>query len=268
MSESICTPFTAARSSRTTPRSPEYGVKLELETWHTGSIWNIRYLIEQGLLDPPYFTSIFFGWPGGSWTPATVEEYLARRAALPEESVATVSIMDPEQMRILAAAITHGDHVRVGTEDHPYDRPAVAPRPTSWWPRSPRLRARWAGGLQLRTRRAKSSGSGVRSNERPLTARVALVTGAAQGIGNAAADRLRGDGYSVVGGDIHGLCWGGTPDWGAWWMLDVADEEQVAALFGPSRRAAASMSWSTSRGSSSSSRWSNRAGTSSRARSA
>ena len=102
--------------------SRKYGVKLELETWHTGSIWNIRFLIEQGLLDPPYFTSIFFGWPGGSWSPATVEEYLARRAALPEQCVSTVSVMDPEQMRILAAAITHGDHVRVGTEDNPYDR--------------------------------------------------------------------------------------------------------------------------------------------------
>jgi 3-keto-5-aminohexanoate cleavage enzyme len=101
--------------------SAEYGVKLELETWHTGSIWNIRYLIGQGLLHPPYFTSLFFGWPGGSWTPPTVEEYLRRRADLPEESVATVSIMDPAQMRILTAAITHGDHVRVGTEDHPHD---------------------------------------------------------------------------------------------------------------------------------------------------
>jgi 3-keto-5-aminohexanoate cleavage enzyme len=30
--------------------------------------------------------------------------------------------MAPEQVRILAAAIVQGDHVRVGTEDFPFDR--------------------------------------------------------------------------------------------------------------------------------------------------
>ncbi len=102
--------------------SREHGVKLELETWHTGSIWNIEWLIERGLIDPPYFTSIFFGWPGGSWSPPTVDEYLARRRALPPESLATVSAMGEEQYRLLIAAITLGDHVRVGTEDFPFDR--------------------------------------------------------------------------------------------------------------------------------------------------
>jgi 3-keto-5-aminohexanoate cleavage enzyme len=102
--------------------SRTHGVKLELETWHTGSIWNIEWLIERGLLDAPYFTSIFFGWPGGSWSPPTVEEYLSRRRSLPPECVATVSAMGEEQFRLLVAAITLGDHVRVGTEDHPFDR--------------------------------------------------------------------------------------------------------------------------------------------------
>jgi 3-keto-5-aminohexanoate cleavage enzyme len=102
--------------------SRRYGVKLELETWHTGSIWNIRHLIERELLDPPYFTSLFFGWPGGSWSPATVDEYLRRRRALPPDCVATVSAMGEEQLRLLVCAIALGDHVRVGTEDHPFDR--------------------------------------------------------------------------------------------------------------------------------------------------
>lgn len=102
--------------------SRKYGVKLELETWHTGSIWNIEWMIEQGLLDPPYFTSIFFGWPGGSWSPATFEEYLHRRRALPEGSIATATAMGPEQLRLLTLALANGDHVRVGTEDQPRDR--------------------------------------------------------------------------------------------------------------------------------------------------
>jgi 3-keto-5-aminohexanoate cleavage enzyme len=98
------------------------GVRLEYEIWHTGSIWNLMWLIERGAIDPPYFTSIFFGWPGGSWSPPTVEEYAYRRRHLPAESVATVSIMDPRQLDVVTAAIVAGDHVRVGTEDQPLGR--------------------------------------------------------------------------------------------------------------------------------------------------
>ena len=110
--------------------SRKHGVKLELETWHTGSIWNINWMIEQNLIEPPYFISIFFDWPGGSWSSATVEEYLHRRRHLPEGSVATVSAMGPDQYRLLINAITLGDHVRVGTEDYPFElsgEPAATP---------------------------------------------------------------------------------------------------------------------------------------------
>ena len=101
--------------------SRRHGVKLELETWHTGSIWNIQWMIEQGLLDPPYFTSIFFGWPGGSWSPVTIEEFLHRRRNMPDGSLCTVSAMGADQFRLLVHAVALGDHVRVGTEDYPFD---------------------------------------------------------------------------------------------------------------------------------------------------
>ena len=100
--------------------SREHGTRLEYEIWHTGSIWNLEYLIRAGAIDPPYFTSLFFGWPGGSWSPPTIEEYRHRRRHLPEGSLATVSVMGTGELEILAAAITHGDHVRVGTEDQPH----------------------------------------------------------------------------------------------------------------------------------------------------
>ena len=100
----------------------EYGVKPEFEVWHSGSIWNLNRLIERNLLDAPYITTLFFGWPGGTWSPPTVEEYLYRRKMMPENCACTVSIMDEKQMDILVAAIMNGDNVRVGTEDYPYDR--------------------------------------------------------------------------------------------------------------------------------------------------
>jgi 3-keto-5-aminohexanoate cleavage enzyme len=109
--------------------SRRHGVRLELETWHTGSIWNLEWLISRDLLDPPYFTSLFFGWPGGSFTPATIDEYLRRRAALPDGCIATVSAMGDGQPLVVAAAVISGDHVRVGTEDRPFGRDG-APAPT------------------------------------------------------------------------------------------------------------------------------------------
>jgi 3-keto-5-aminohexanoate cleavage enzyme len=74
----------------------EYGVKPEFEVWHTGSIWNLKFLIDRGVLKPPYITTLFFGWPGGTWTPPTIEEYLYRRKFMPEGCVVSVSVMGTE----------------------------------------------------------------------------------------------------------------------------------------------------------------------------
>jgi 3-keto-5-aminohexanoate cleavage enzyme len=101
--------------------SAAYGVTLEHEIWHTGSIWNLRYLIGKGLLTPPHVTTLFFDWPGGSWTPPTIQEYLTRRSYLPEGCIVTVSVMSERQIDILATAILQGDHIRVGTEDYPFN---------------------------------------------------------------------------------------------------------------------------------------------------
>lgn len=97
------------------------GVIPEWEVWHTGSIWNLNYLRDNQLLKPPIVTTLFFGWPGGTWSPATLEEYFHRRKLMPAGCVCNVSIMGDGQRDILAAAIINGDHVRVGTEDLPFD---------------------------------------------------------------------------------------------------------------------------------------------------
>ncbi|MGE5124259.1 MAG: 3-keto-5-aminohexanoate cleavage protein [Acidobacteriaceae bacterium] len=100
----------------------EYRVAAEFEIWHAGSIWNLNYLIERKLIQAPYICTLFFGWPGGTWSPPTIEEYHYRRRLMPEGCVCSVSIMGPEQIDIITAAILNGDHVRVGTEDYPFDR--------------------------------------------------------------------------------------------------------------------------------------------------
>jgi len=99
----------------------ENSVVPEWEVWHAGSVRNLNYLIGKKLLKPPYVTTLFFGWPGGTWSPPTVEEYFYRRKLMPKGCMCNVSIMGEGQRDILAAAIIHGDHVRVGMEDHPFN---------------------------------------------------------------------------------------------------------------------------------------------------
>jgi len=111
-----------------------HSVKPEFEVWHSGSIWNLNFLAGKGLVEKPYFTTLFLGWPGGNWTPPTIEEYMYRRKMMPDGCLVSVSVMDRGQAEVLTAAILRGDHVRVGTEDNPFigDRPASTPELVKW----------------------------------------------------------------------------------------------------------------------------------------
>lgn len=98
----------------------EYGIKPEWEVWNTGSYWNLRYLIDKGLIDGPHYMTLFFNWPGGGWSPATFEEYTHRVRCMPENCVYSVSTMGEDQTKIAVLSLTHGGNIRVGTEDFPF----------------------------------------------------------------------------------------------------------------------------------------------------
>jgi 3-keto-5-aminohexanoate cleavage enzyme len=101
----------------------KYGIKPEFEVWHSGSVWNLNYLVEKGLVDPPYFVTLFFDWPGGIWSPASAEELMHRLRNQRRDAICSVSIMSNEQTRTAVMSILLGHHVRVGTEDNPYYEP-------------------------------------------------------------------------------------------------------------------------------------------------
>ncbi|MHA1985749.1 MAG: 3-keto-5-aminohexanoate cleavage protein [Promethearchaeota archaeon] len=112
----------------------EYCIKLkdqnilpEWEVWHSGSIWNLNYIIENKFIDHrnPQFLTLFFNWPGGMWSPPTYVEYMHRRRFLPPNTIHSVSVMGEEQMKLLVFVLTHGGNIRVGTEDYPFIKKGI-----------------------------------------------------------------------------------------------------------------------------------------------
>jgi 3-keto-5-aminohexanoate cleavage enzyme len=100
----------------------EHNIKPEWEVWHMGSYWNLNYLIEKGLLSwsEPHVLTLFFNWPGGTWSPATYDEYMHRVRYMPKKCVHSVSVMGADQTNLAVFALSHGGNVRVGTEDYPF----------------------------------------------------------------------------------------------------------------------------------------------------
>jgi 3-keto-5-aminohexanoate cleavage enzyme len=97
------------------------GVKIEVEAFHYGGVWNAMRMREKGLLGGPIWTTFFLGWKGGCWTPPTPRAMMYMADHCPEGFIWNTSVMDPvEQWTVLTTAITLGGHVRIGMEDNPF----------------------------------------------------------------------------------------------------------------------------------------------------
>jgi len=101
------------------------GVKPEFEVFSVGDLWLLNDLIDKDLISPPYLLTPFFGRPGGTWSPATISEFVHRIDALPKESFYATSVTGPSHLLLESMAVMSGGHVRVGTEDEPYLRPGI-----------------------------------------------------------------------------------------------------------------------------------------------
>lgn len=102
----------------------QLGVKIEVESFHMGGVWNAMRMVEKGFLPTPVYTTFFFGWRGGCWTPPTPKavQYMADHC--PENFNWNTSVMDPEMgWTVVATAIAAGGHIRVGMEDNPFITP-------------------------------------------------------------------------------------------------------------------------------------------------
>jgi 3-keto-5-aminohexanoate cleavage enzyme len=95
-------------------------IKPELESYHPGCAWVVDYLIEQKLLDPPYWIQTVMGVQTASWP--TIDNLLQLLRDLPDETLWLCSGIGPAQLPMTTLAILLGGHVRVGLEDNIYYR--------------------------------------------------------------------------------------------------------------------------------------------------
>lgn len=101
-------------------RMREAGVKPELEIFNPGHIPEVNHLIDEGLLEAPYWCTLILGMQTG--TPAHPRNLLNLVDNLPEPAEWQALAVGRHQLPLTTMAITLGGHVRVGMEDNVYYR--------------------------------------------------------------------------------------------------------------------------------------------------
>jgi 3-keto-5-aminohexanoate cleavage enzyme len=113
-----CIPYTYGHIHELAAKMKRRQIKPELETYHPGCAWVVRYLIENDLLQKPYWIQTVMGYQTGS--SPTVDNVLQLLRELPEESLWLCSAVGPYQLPLTTLATLMGGHVRVGLEDNVY----------------------------------------------------------------------------------------------------------------------------------------------------
>jgi len=115
-----CLAFSYGLVSRFAAEMKKWGVKPELETYHSGGPWVMHDLIRQGLIEKPYWIQTVMGYQTSSYP--TFENVVHLVRELPEDSLWLCSGIGPHQVPMTTFAMLLGGHVRVGLEDNVYYR--------------------------------------------------------------------------------------------------------------------------------------------------
>lgn len=97
-------------------RMLERGIKPELEAFDLGMINYAKYLIQKGLLQPPYYFNLILG--NIACAQADILHLGLMINELPEESIWSVGAVGDYQLKMNSIAIAAGGGVRVGLEDN------------------------------------------------------------------------------------------------------------------------------------------------------
>ena len=115
-----CLPFSYKLVTRFATEMKNRGIKPELETYHPGGAWVIRDLIQQELIEKPYWIQTVMGYQTSSFP--TVQNVMALLSEFPENSLWLCSGISVFQLPLTTLATLLGGHVRVGMEDNIYYR--------------------------------------------------------------------------------------------------------------------------------------------------
>ena len=113
-----CIPFSYGQIHQFAAEMKKRGIKPELELYHPGCAWVVRYLIENNLVDRPYWMQTVMGYQTSSYP--TVENTLQILKEFPDEALWLCSAIGPYQLPLTTLATLMGGHVRVGLEDNVY----------------------------------------------------------------------------------------------------------------------------------------------------
>ena len=113
-----CLPFTYGQIGHFAREMRKFGIRPEMETYHTGGAWVIQHLIKEGLVDPPYLIQTVMGSQTASYP--TPENIIHMLREWPDNSIWLCSGMGPFQLPLTTFAVLTGGHVRVGLEDNLY----------------------------------------------------------------------------------------------------------------------------------------------------
>ncbi|MDF1552248.1 MAG: 3-keto-5-aminohexanoate cleavage protein [Deferrisomatales bacterium] len=106
----------------------KYGVKPELEAYDVGHLYNLAYLVREGLMTPPMHIQFVMGVLGGIGTMPEDLIFLKRKADTlfgAEGYTWSVCAASSGQFNLAPISIQMGGHVRVGLEDNIYLRKGV-----------------------------------------------------------------------------------------------------------------------------------------------
>jgi 3-keto-5-aminohexanoate cleavage enzyme len=115
-----CLPFSYKLVTRFATAMKERGIKPELETYHSGGNWVIRDLIQQELIEKPYWIQTVMGYQTSSFP--TVQNVMALLSEFPRDTLWLCSGISVFQLPMTTLATLLGGHVRVGMEDNIYFR--------------------------------------------------------------------------------------------------------------------------------------------------
>jgi 3-keto-5-aminohexanoate cleavage enzyme len=113
-----CIPFTYGLIHRFAAMMKLHQIKPEMELYHPGCAWGVRYLIENDLVQKPYWIQTVMGYQTGSYP--TVDNVLHMLKDFPKDALWLCSAIGPYQLPLTTLATLMGGHVRVGLEDNVY----------------------------------------------------------------------------------------------------------------------------------------------------